>query len=112
MSHISNPTGKGGFTKGQCANPRGRPKGARGKLYELTEKQRTEMAERHGIMPLDFFMSTMRDESARIGDRLEAAKLAAPYLHRKMPIAVEGGDSDAPIGSRADLSALSKAEKL
>src|SRR6266496_5882082 len=103
MSHISNPTGKGGFKKGQRANPRGRPKGARGKLYELTEKQRTEMAERHGITPLDFLMSIMRDESARIGERLEAAKLAAPYLHRKMPIAVEAGDSDDASWSSAAL---------
>jgi len=33
MSHIPNPTGKGGFVKGKSGNPNGRPKKAREERY-------------------------------------------------------------------------------
>src|SRR5260370_41674875 len=102
---MANPTGKGGFIGGgKSANPKGRPKGALGKIGILTEQQRHEMAERHGITPVDFLLSVVRDDAADLEYRLLAAKAAAPYMHRKMPIAIEGGDEDRPM--RFDTRAL------
>ena len=39
---MPNPTGKGGFKKGEIANPAGRPKGARSKLGEAFIKDLAE----------------------------------------------------------------------
>lgn len=85
------------FKPGQSGNPKGRPKGARGKVTMLTEKQRQALAERAGITPLEFLISVMRDPKASMDYKVEAAKIAAPYMHRKMPIAIEGGDPTKPI---------------
>ena len=41
------------------------------------------------LTPLDFMLRIMWDKSATAGLRLEAAKSAAPYVHRKMPLEVE-----------------------
>jgi hypothetical protein len=56
-----------------------------------------------GITPLEFLLPLVRDEELSIETRTEAAKAAAPYLHRKMPIALEGGDLDRPITIDAGL---------
>lgn len=64
-----------------------------------------------GITPLEFLMSILRDPKAKFYEKLDAAKAAAPYMHRKMPIAVEGGDSERPILLH-DLSRLSDSELL
>lgn len=37
-----------------------------------------------GVTPLEYMLSIMRDESADEGQRLEAAKSAAPYIHSKL----------------------------
>jgi hypothetical protein len=37
-------------------------------------------------------LAVMRDPNEKIERRLDAAKAAAPYMHRKMPIAVEDTD--------------------
>jgi hypothetical protein len=48
-------------------------------------------------MPLDFALDILRHpEEYNIEHRKWAAKEALPYLHKKMPIAIEGGDR--PIG--------------
>src|SRR5258706_12105018 len=102
---MANPTGKGGFIGGgKSANPKGRPKGALGKIGKLTEQQRQAMAERHSITPLDFLLSVVRDDAADLDCRILAAKAAAPYMHRKMPVAIEGGDENRPM--RFDTKAL------
>ena len=62
-----------------------------------------------GITPLEFLMSVIRDPKAKSSQRLDAAKAAAPYMHRKMPIAIEGGESDRPISLTA-LHALTDSE--
>lgn len=86
-----------GFKPGKSGNPNGRPKGARSKITMLTEKQRIELAQRTGITPLEFLMSVLRDPAAPFDYKVECAKIASPYLHRKMPIAIEGGDPTKPL---------------
>ena len=81
------------FKKGQSGNPKGRPKGALGKVAQMTNQERLKLLVEHGdVTPLKFLMSVMVDENERKDMRVDAAKHAAPYFHRKMPIAIEGGD--------------------
>lgn len=58
----------------------GRPKGA---INKATQKAR-EMAEAGGIMPLEFMLQVMRDETADRAERLDMAKAAAPYVHPRL----------------------------
>lgn len=76
------------FQPGQVANPNGRPKGARNKK-DIIAEQLTQQAISEGLMPLDFFLSVLRSPEAPMGMRFECGKAAAPYVHRKMPIAIE-----------------------
>lgn len=50
-----------------------------------------------GLTPIELFISVCRDESVPLEARIDAANKAAPYMHRKMPIAIEGGDVSKPI---------------
>ena len=68
----------------------GRKKGGSNRITE----EAIAKAEASGILPLDFMLSVMRDESEDKARRLDAAKSAAPYLHAKR-VALEGKvDSD------------------
>jgi len=79
-------------------NPKGRPKGSLNKRSILTNEQRKKLAEAtDGITPLYLLISIARDEDESMDTRIEAAKVAAPYLHKKMPIAIEGGDPNRPL---------------
>ena len=81
------------FKKGQSGTPKGRPKGALGKVSQMTNQERLKLLAEHGdVTPLKFLISLMVDETERMDLRVDAAKHAAPYFHRKMPIAIEGGD--------------------
>lgn len=99
------------FQKGQVANPNGRPKGSRNKVSVVIEKL-TEEAIKGGIMPLDFFLSNLRNETMPLGFRYENAKAAAPYLHRKMPIAIENADAPFKVLDMSTLKGLSEAELM
>ncbi|HWT21649.1 MAG TPA: hypothetical protein VN280_22330 [Variovorax sp.] len=44
------------------------------------------------LSPLDYLLSVMRDEEQEVPRRLQAASLAAPYVHAKKG---EGGKKDA-----------------
>ena len=82
--------GTRGFKPGVSGNPKGKPKGS---------KNRSSLAralgidKKPGLMPLEFMLEVLRhpDDYPFVA-RQWAAKEAAPYLHRKMPIAIEGGD--------------------
>lgn len=54
-----------------------------GAINKASAKAR-EKAEAEGIMPLDFMLSIMRDETAERAERLDMAKAAAPYVHAKL----------------------------
>jgi len=49
----------------------------------MNEKARQAAAE-GGLMPLEFMLSVLRDETAGREDRMDAAKAAAPYVHAKL----------------------------
>ena len=96
-------------------NPRGggRPAGKKNKWTLLSDEQRKALADQNdGLTPLQFFLSLLRDMDTPMEHKLEAARIAAPYMHRKMPLAIEGGDPSKPIFSMnaAQLKGLSDLE--
>ena len=79
-------------------NPGGRPKGAKDKIKHAMLKRIAQQAvDGKKILPLDFMLDTLNDRNASWKRRAWAADRAAVYLHRKMPIAIEGGDKDRPL---------------
>ena len=51
-----------------------------------SEKRKIEQAGKK--TPLDFMLAVMWNKHVSLGARLEAAKSAAPYVHRKMPLEI------------------------
>lgn len=92
---------QGGHTrwkKGESGNKAGKPKGAKALWNRISNEERVALAnETGGLLPLDLFISVCKQEGAPLATRLAAAAQAAPYLHRKMPMAIEGGDPNRPI---------------
>jgi len=68
----------------------GKRKGSRNKA---TLEQAKAIAE-SGLTPLDYLLSVYRDKSKPDNERLDAAKGAAPYVHRKQPTAIEQTNMD------------------
>ena len=97
------------FQKGQVANPKGRPKGSKNKKDEMIANL-TQQAIDGGLTPLDFFLSNLRNEGLPLGFRHENAKAAAPYCHRKMPIAIENADAPFKVFDMSSLAGLNDAE--
>lgn len=98
-----------GFQKGQVANPNGRPVGSRNKKDIIAENL-TKQAITEGLMPLDFFLSCLRNPELPLAFRHDNAKAAAPYVHRKMPIAIENLDAPFRVLDMAELAGLTDAE--
>lgn len=88
------------FKPGQPGGP-GRPKGSLSRKTILTREMEKELEKRAEegipITPLEYFLKTLTDPMTSKKDKQWAATAAAPYLHRKMPIAIEGGDQKRPI---------------
>ncbi|MFQ5753442.1 MAG: DUF5681 domain-containing protein [bacterium] len=61
---IPNPTGKGGFKKGQCGNPGGRPKAIQNVL---------ELAREHSEEALITLIEIMQNENEKASTRISAA---------------------------------------
>ena len=59
---------------------------ANGKPIEITEKQRAMLARmlRDGTDPISFFCGVLRDESAPVEARKEAARELKPYYHPRL----------------------------
>jgi hypothetical protein len=73
----------------------GRPKGALGKktlaIQDLMNQSDIleEIASGERSSPILFLMDIMEDENLDLDIRIEAASKTLPYLHRKMPQAIE-----------------------
>ena len=102
---VGNPNWK----KGQSANPSGRRHGSKDKLSKEVFKmiQSGELD-----TPLKFVLQilTSKDPLVTMKDRQWAAGVALPYCHRKMPIAIEGGESPIRVFDASKLAGLSGEE--
>jgi hypothetical protein len=67
-----------------------------------------------GMMPLDYLLAIMRDESEHKRERLDAAKAAAPYCHARLTSTELSGPSGEPVlvrtTNKLDISGMSEAE--
>jgi hypothetical protein len=81
----------------------GRKKGSRNKR----PRELIERIEASGLLPLEYMLSVMRDETAPPERRDDMAKAAAPFVHPKLATMKMQGDRDAPL---FDLSALTDGE--
>jgi len=77
----------------------GRPKGAKTKLTEQAILKAGE-----GLLPLDYMLSLLRDESLDTAQRFEAAKAAAPYVHARL------SQVDSTVTHKRDVAELTTAE--
>jgi hypothetical protein len=92
------------FKKGNPGGP-GRPRGSadeakiRVRILQQLDREQQQIATdgRRKMSPLEFLVWVSQNEDVRLATRIDAAKATLPYLHRKMPIAVEGGDPTKPI---------------
>ena len=102
MSLVKKATKPRGFKPGVSGNPKGRPRGAKDKIPRAAAKRVLEAAMREAagkaadrkakdLTPLGFMEAVLRTPSEYpFPARAWAAEKAAPYLHKKMPIAIEG----------------------
>lgn len=90
--------GHGGYRPGG-----GRPKGSK----NLKTKQHEAMVARlieDGESPLEFLIRIMRDEEMALDLRMDAAKVAAPYVHQKLSAITLTGDEEKPVQVGMSLS--------
>jgi hypothetical protein len=69
---------RGRFRKGQSGNPSGRRRGR-------VSKQTIAILVKTYGSPLEFLLQTMSDPKAKMADRLDAAKAAIGFVHRRLP---------------------------
>lgn len=67
-----------------------RTRGAKGKKTEANRQSILQEIEARGKKtPLEFLLQVMWNRKRPLETRIDAAKAAAPYVHRKMPLEVE-----------------------
>jgi hypothetical protein len=81
----------------------GRKKGSRNKR----PRELIERIEASGLVPLEYMLSVMRDETAPPERRDEMAKAAAPFVHPRLAAMKVSGDKEAAL---FDLSTLTDNE--
>jgi hypothetical protein len=69
---------RGRFRKGQSGNPSGRRRG------RLNRQTIAALVREYGS-PLEFLLRMMSDDKAKMADRLDAAKAAIGFVHRRLP---------------------------
>lgn len=67
-----------------------------GASTRMNEKARQKAAE-GGLMPLEYMLAVLRDETNPAEDRMDAAKAAAPYVHAKLASVEHKGDGGGPM---------------
>lgn len=99
------------FLKGNSDGRAGRKKGSVDKWKTMTDEARRQLADKKGgITPLQFLLSVLRNPNASLKWKLKCAQVAAPYMHRKMPIAIEGGNTPLTFLDAAAMSKLTTKE--
>lgn len=63
-------------------------------------KAREELIASSGLSPLEYMLTTLRDESQPVNVRLDAAKAAAQYVHPKLSAVTLSGDPENPVEQR------------
>jgi len=71
----------------------GRKPGATTKMNETARKAAAE----GGIMPLEFMLNVLRDDTQEAAVRMDAAKAAAPYVHAKLASVEHKGEGGGPL---------------
>jgi hypothetical protein len=84
--------------RGGARRGAGRKQGKPGLKTRLTIAA-VECAERSGMTPLAFLMSVVNDKSLPVGTRMQAAGLAAPFVHPRLSASLHG---NLPSGPGAD----------
>ena len=122
MSLVKKASRPSGFQKGVSGNPAGMKPGTKHKVSKVAARRVLEAAVRDAqgkaadraaknLTPLGFMEAVLRTPSEYpFAARSWAAKEAAPYLHRKMPIAIEGTDKPIKVLDVAALAKLSTEE--
>ena len=62
----------------------------------MNETARKAAAE-GGIMPLEFMLNVLRDDTQEAAVRMDAAKAAAPYVHAKLASVEHKGEGGGPL---------------
>lgn len=77
----------------------GKRPGAGRKKGSLTAKTQEIVAKAasQGLMPLEYMLKVLRDETQSHDERFKAAINAAPYLHPKLSSVEHKGDPDNPL---------------
>lgn len=67
-----------------------------GAATRFNEEARAKAAE-GGLMPLDYLLAVLRDDTKPQETRIDVAKAAAPYVHARLAAVEHSGDKDKPI---------------
>lgn len=82
-------------------------------LYEkelMSKQQVRKSIAGDDLSPLDLMLAIIRDPTLAVSTRLDAAKSAAPFLHQKKALAIEG--TDKPLFDVTQLRGLSREELM
>lgn len=85
----SQSNGRGGRRKGAGRKP--------GSVTSRSRKFADEAAASGDLLPLDYMLQVLRDETKGFDARMDAAKAAAPYIHAKLSTVSVGGQDGNPI---------------
>lgn len=89
---MANPTGKGGFKKGQSGNPKGRVAGTVNARKELEK-----LAGKYKISPFEFWFKTLNNSKATMKIRLASSKLIVQYMYGKPKETVDMNHTNNPL---------------